>query len=65
MTQNTNYRRFETGNGNPAAMALEDYQDKIDRLHERSERRRLDGAKPTKAQIDMPKKTDTTKTIKQ
>jgi hypothetical protein len=47
MTQNTNYRRFEAGNGNPAAMALEDYHDK---LHEIAERHRLDGVKPTKAQ---------------
>ena len=42
---NTNYRRFET-NGNPAAMALEDYHDKLDKLHERSQRRE----KPSKAQ---------------
>jgi hypothetical protein len=29
----------------------EDYHDKLDKLHERLERRRLDGVKPTKAQI--------------
>lgn len=43
---NTNYRRYEISNGNPSAIALEDYHDKLDKLHERSKRRR----NPTKAQ---------------
>ena len=47
---NTNYRRFEA-NDNPAAMALEDYQAKLDALQRKAERRRLDGKKSTPAQI--------------
>lgn len=38
---------------------MDHLHDKLDKLHERSERRRLDGVKPTKRQIDQVLKCHT------